>query len=273
LEIEGGPSEEYEQANAAWDNLVAATLQAIRDRDEAESLWQSGRRSEAMAILMKNPNVGIEYRVIYKNERIAHGSYFGQEAADFLDGISIVVGLGLLSPVTQAGSRKPVPLPSDLEDRVADRVNNPATDCGELMKKIINEAAARKGKAHSNDPLTIFQRVQREGGFHLRIQKNSGEAPVTMSGKRIVYIKQVFESDDPRVINHVQNAYANVALNEIMHHAASGGSVYTDRILAQALFKVMTPAEQLANPLPQSSNEKLNGRYFHNFLTARCPPS
>ena len=88
--------------------------------------------------------------------------------------------------------------------------------------------------------------------------------------KHVVYIKRVSESGDPRVINHVQNAYANVALNEIIHHAAGGGT-YSDRTLAIALFNTMTPAERLANPLPKTNNYEVNGRYFHNFLTAHCP--
>jgi YD repeat-containing protein len=104
LLLEGGPSEEYQRANADWARLVGATFQAIHDREQAETLWQSGKRSEAMAILMKNPNVGIEYRAIYKNEVIRSGSYFGKAAADFLNGINIAVSKGWLSPVTGSAS-------------------------------------------------------------------------------------------------------------------------------------------------------------------------
>ncbi len=100
LMIEGGPSEEYERNNREWAALVSATIQAVQDRERAEDLWQAGKRSEAMAILMKNPNVGIEYRAFYKNEIIKRGSYFGQDAADFLAGINIAVGAGLLTPLT-----------------------------------------------------------------------------------------------------------------------------------------------------------------------------
>lgn len=99
LLMEGGPSAAYEQANADWAVLVTATIQAAQDRARAESLWQSGKRSEAMAILAKNPNVGVEYRAIYKNEVIRSGSYFGQAAADFMNGISLAVDAGWLSPV------------------------------------------------------------------------------------------------------------------------------------------------------------------------------
>jgi YD repeat-containing protein len=100
LMIEGDPSAAYEQANADWANLVAATFQTARDRDLAEGLWQAGKRSDAMAILMKNPNVGIEYRSIYKNEVTRSGSHFGKDAADFLHGINIAVDKGWLSPVS-----------------------------------------------------------------------------------------------------------------------------------------------------------------------------
>jgi hypothetical protein len=166
--------------------------------------------------------------------------------------------------------QNPVPLPSDLSDRVANRVNNPATDCGQFIKNVINEAARRGGKAFSNDPLAIFNRIQSEGGFHLRAMNNSGESNFTSDGRRIVYINQVSEAGDPRLINHVQNAYANVALNEILHHAADSG-LYDDRLLARALFDSMSLEEQRANPLPDTNGVEVNGRYVHNFVTGRCP--
>jgi hypothetical protein len=106
LEIEGGPTDEYEQNNADWASLVTATIQAAQDRERAEKLWQSGKRSEAMAILQKNPNVGIEYRGLVDGRVVTSGSYFGKEAADFLNGINIAVSVGLLSPVM--GSRSEV---------------------------------------------------------------------------------------------------------------------------------------------------------------------
>src|SRR5687768_16669950 len=98
MEIEGGPSDEYEQSNADWASLVTATIQAAQERDRAEKLWQSGKRSEAMAILHRNPNVGIEYRALVDGEVVRSGSYFGKDAADFLNGINIAVSAGLLSP-------------------------------------------------------------------------------------------------------------------------------------------------------------------------------
>jgi RHS repeat-associated protein len=164
----------------------------------------------------------------------------------------------------------PVPLPSDLKDRVDKKINNPATDCGEFITKVIKEAARLRGKAYSTNPLSIFNRIQGEGGFHLKILKNSGEANFTSDGKRLVYINEVSETGVPRKVNHVQNAYANVALNEGMHHAAAGG-VYGDRTLARALFNSLTTAEQLANPLPKTNDYEVNGRYFHSLLTGRCP--
>jgi YD repeat-containing protein len=97
LQIEGGPSDEYEQNNADWANLVTATIQAAQERDRAEKLWQSGKRSEAMAILHANPNVGIEYRALVNGEVVSSGSVFGKDAADFLNGIDIALSTGLLS--------------------------------------------------------------------------------------------------------------------------------------------------------------------------------
>jgi len=54
-----------------------------------------------MAILHRNPNVGIEYRALVDGEVVRSGSYFGKDAADFLNGISIAVDGGLLSSVTE----------------------------------------------------------------------------------------------------------------------------------------------------------------------------
>src|SRR5882724_7086978 len=64
-----------------------------------------------------------------------------------------------------------VPLPSDLRDRVAGKVNNPATDCGEFIKKVLDEAAQIKHykKGFYDDPLAVFDRIQRQGGFQLKV--------------------------------------------------------------------------------------------------------
>lgn len=101
LQIEGGPSDEYEQANADWAALVTATIRAAQERGRAEELWQSGRRSEALAILQKNPNLGIEYRVLVDDQTVRSGSYFGQAAADFLNGLNLALDAGLLSDGTE----------------------------------------------------------------------------------------------------------------------------------------------------------------------------
>ena len=104
LEIEGGPSEAYYQANAEWADLMATTFQDIYDRDHGDKLWQTGRRSEAMAILMRNPNVGVDYRVTLGDEVTATGSRFGRAAADFLNGINLAADLGMLSPLTSVSA-------------------------------------------------------------------------------------------------------------------------------------------------------------------------
>jgi YD repeat-containing protein len=99
LEIEGGPSEEYEKANAEWADLMERTFQNIYDAGRARQLWQSGRRSAAMAILLENPNIGIEYRIISKGEVTESGSHFGQAAAYFLLGLATAETTG--TPVPQ----------------------------------------------------------------------------------------------------------------------------------------------------------------------------
>ncbi len=104
LEIEGGPSEEYLQANRDRVAAMAETFQALHDREEAEKLWQAGKRDEALAILQKNPNVGIEYRALAGGEVVRSGSYFGKDAADFLIGLNMAVDAGLLSPQTTTGA-------------------------------------------------------------------------------------------------------------------------------------------------------------------------
>src|SRR5688572_32120538 len=57
-----------------------------------------------MAILHENPNVGIEYRALVNGEVVQSGSYFGKDAADFLNGINLAVGMGWLSPVTETNA-------------------------------------------------------------------------------------------------------------------------------------------------------------------------
>jgi hypothetical protein len=104
LMIEGGPSEEYEQANRDRALLMAETFQALYEREQAEKLWQAGKRDEAQAILDKNPNVGIQYRALVDGEVVQSGSYFGKDAADFLNGLNIAVAAGLLSPQTSAAT-------------------------------------------------------------------------------------------------------------------------------------------------------------------------
>jgi YD repeat-containing protein len=145
LMIEGGPSEEYERANQQWAALMAAAFQAVQDRGRAEELWQSGRRSEAMAILMKNPNVGIEYRAIYKNEVIRSGSWFGKDAADFLNGINIAVGMGWLSPVT-GGMAYSSPGSPQKPSTVENATPNQQSRFNDAYNEFWNRLHANKGK-------------------------------------------------------------------------------------------------------------------------------
>ena len=167
LQIEGGPSDEYEQNNADWASLVTATIQAAQQRDRAEKLWQSGKRSEAMAILNKNPNVGIEYRALVNGEVVQSGSYFGKDAADFLNGINIALGAGLLSPVTeQSGATRHHPQNSGTEQPLSDTQKEIVKD---VMGTAVNFIQRFPDCAHyvasnvikaGNDPATELNELQ-----------------------------------------------------------------------------------------------------------------
>jgi hypothetical protein len=162
LEIEGGPSDEYEQNNADWASLVTATIQAAQERDRAEKLWQSGRRSEAMAILHKNPNVGIEYRALVNGEVVDSGSYFGQAAADFLNGINIAVGAGLLSPATPQNPKIDV---DDLRAGIEEILSDSRGRCGAFISSLIAGTATENNPVESTDILKLFNDVAKQGKF------------------------------------------------------------------------------------------------------------
>jgi YD repeat-containing protein len=276
LEIEGGPSEEYQQANAAWADLMETTFQNIYDAGRAQQLWQAGRRSAAEAIMLLNPNVGVEYRVIDNGKVTQRGSHFGQDAADFLNGIDIAIGLGLLSPLTggttyvntasSLGPQSFQPLPSDLKDRVFNIVNDPKTDCGGFIKKLIGNLT---GKPFSDDPMKLFKRVENEKGFRLgNTGKYAGLAGM-LNGKRQVTIHPIGSTADPRLSEHQAYAYAVTALNELMHHAKKSG-VYLDRELAVAIFPLLSSEQQVAHPLPQTSDVDANSAYFHSLFNLHC---
>jgi hypothetical protein len=147
-------------------------------------------------------------------------------------------------------------------------VNNPNSDCAEFIKRLISQAEDIRGKAFSDAPLALFDRVQGQAGFKL---KNIGYSGLSgrEGNKRVVYINPVSASSDPRSVDHSQNAYAVTALNELMHQASNSG-FYSDRTLAQAIFRVLTPGEQQANPLPRSRDADTNSRYFHPLFTKHC---
>ena len=82
--------------------------------------------------------------------------------------------------------------------------------------------------------------------------------PMTLSG-----------SESDRVIEHTKNGYAVTALNELMHHARNSG-IYTDRMLAEAAYKLLTPWRQFANPLPEPNDVDANSKYFHPVINQHC---
>lgn len=122
-----------------------------------------------------------------------------------------------------------MPLPSDLKDRVANVVNNPKTDCAEFIKKLI-AAVSTKGKAFSDDPMKVFDRVQSQAGFKLK-NMTYGGLTSREGNKCVVYLRPAAFTDDPRLVEHTNCAYAVTALNELMHHSRDSG-FYSDRELS-----------------------------------------
>jgi hypothetical protein len=169
--------------------------------------------------------------------------------------------------------QNPVQLPGDLRDRVAARVNNPNTDCADFMKRLIAAAARIDGKAfdYGNDLMNLFDRVKNGGGFNLRQQQDKGNAGFDSRGRPAVYIKPVSTSGGERQIDNIQTNYAGTALNEIMHTAKNSG-LYFDRTMAIALSRVLTPDDLKSNPLPKSSDEGINSRYWHPLFLKHCQP-
>lgn len=55
-----------------------------------------------------------------------------------------------------------------------------------------------------------------------------------------------------------------------MHHAKVSG-LYSDRVLARAVFNLLTLEEQTKHPLPKSGNILVNSKYFHPLFTKNCP--
>jgi len=144
-------------------------------------------------------------------------------------------------------------------------VNNPNTDCAEFIKKLIGNL---KG-AFSDDPIKLFERVEKGKGFRLgNTGKYAGLSGIT-SGKREVTIRPVSSTTDPRLSEHQAYAYAVTALNELMHHAKNSG-VYSDRELAVAIFPLLSSDQQAANPLPRTNDVYTNSAYFHSLFNLHC---
>jgi hypothetical protein len=64
-------------------------------------------------------------------------------------------------------------VPSDLKYRVNSVVTNPTGDCVDYIKKLL-AAVRSNGTAFSDDPLILFDRVQREAGFQVKKMKYAG---------------------------------------------------------------------------------------------------
>ena len=158
------------------------------------------------------------------------------------------------------------PLPTDLKTRVANIVSNVKTDCADFIKKLMGNV---KDKAFSDDPMTLYERVEKEKGFRLgNTGKYSGLSDMP-GGKRQVRIRPIGSTTDPRLAEHQAYAYAVTALNELMHHAKDSG-LYSDRQLAVAIFPLLSSEMQAAHPLPQKSDVDTNSSYFHSLLNLHC---
>jgi len=166
----------------------------------------------------------------------------------------------------RANPRNSQRLPENLEEKVANVVNNPKTDCADFIKKLIGNL---KGEAFSDNPMDLFKRVEKEKGFRLgETGKYAGLSDMP-NGKRLVTIRPVDSTADPKLSEHQAYAYAVTALNELMHHAKKSG-MYLDRELAVAIFPLLSPELKAANPLPQTSDVYTNSVYFHSLFKLHC---
>jgi hypothetical protein len=145
-------------------------------------------------------------------------------------------------------------------------VNNPETDCAEFIKKLIGNL---KGEAFSNNPIKLYERVEKEKGFSLGNTGKYAGLSGMPNGKRQVTIRPVASTADPRVTEHQAYAYAITALNELMHHAKNSG-MYLDRELAVAIFPLLSGDLQAAHPLPSTSDVDTNSAYFHSLFKLHC---
>ncbi|HEU4837636.1 MAG TPA: hypothetical protein VFS90_24615, partial [Pyrinomonadaceae bacterium] len=184
-------------------------------------------------------------------------------------GYFITASDGLQLPNAPVQRQTQVPLPSDLKDRVAGIVNNQNTDCANFIQRLFAAVAGIKGDTYSDDPMKLFERVNRQAGFKLKNTSPYGGQATREGNKRVIYINPVLSSSDPRLIEHTQNAYAVTALNEIVHHARKSG-LYDDRTLSRAIFTLLTPEQRAQNPLPKTSNVEVNSVYFHSLFKLHC---
>jgi YD repeat-containing protein len=244
IQIEGGPTAEYEQANADWASLVTETIRTAQERDRAERLWQSGRRSEAMAILNRNPNVGIEYRVLIGGEVRRTGSYFGKDAADFLNGISMAVDAGLLVPVTeQSATARHHPqktiVGADELKAYRGRIERLLKDekCATFINQLLNEANTLTNRSY-NEVLGTFDSIK----FYWTAEKpwHGGHA-LFEKGSPIATINNMVKTE--KFISADRSGYlisttAHSFLAETLHHVGVGG-MYGDGEMAQALNNIL----------------------------------
>src|SRR6185369_6814270 len=64
--------------------------------------------------------------------------------------------------ITYVLPQNSLPLPRDLKSKVANIINNPKYDCAAYIKQLL---AATQGTVESDDAITLYERVEGEGGF------------------------------------------------------------------------------------------------------------
>jgi len=280
LEIEGGPSEEYERANAEWADLMETTFQNIYDAGRAQQLWQAGRRSEAEAIMLWNPNVGVEYRVIDNGKVTQRGSRFGQDAADFLNGIDIAVNLGLLSPVTGGttyvnvgDSGAPQNTQTALSAKEIYSIYRGLKDIGRYVpvcNNFIKGTLEKLTEINPNNPpvstniVQLFRAVQNQpnGGFFISDKGYSTVSGLIKDGNaKILYLSSSF-------------IYVSRTIHEGFHISGRNGWLF-DQAVAEAISQVDPRYLKRYEAIDPQGKDAYN-LYSHlidNALAENCPES
>jgi hypothetical protein len=284
LEIEGGPTDEYLQANSDRVALMAELLQALHDREQAEKLWQADKRDQALAILQKNPNVGIEYRALAGGEVVESGSYFGKDAADFLRGLLspqssasayvALVGGDSLAGVGQA--------PQDISQMDLTQAERLLTnECVHFLNSILAELGAIRNP-HNYNFAGIFRTAKNRGVFR-SVRLSDEELKKRLGGTNsIISDRSLIIEVDERHFNRSDLAAEYILIHEIFHASPASGRPYNHFEMARAAYKVAAAqglSKKLGNTntpgVPQAGDDEKSDWYnaglFDNVVRLGCP--